>query len=314
MRFLVTGASGFIGSLLVPRLCADGHEVRALGRDPARIRTALARRDEQALARAEIVRADAVTGEGLAQALRDVEVAYYLIHSIERSSDTRFPYPKRDRIAAENFAQAAAGAGVERIVYLGGLIPHTDASRHLASREDVERVLLATIENSVALRASIVIGAGSRSFRLLVRLLERMPLLTLPSWRDLRTQPIDERDVIEMLVACADARLPRRTLDIGGPAVLSYGEMLQTIAELMLINRPTITLNMKLTGITARVAAAMAGEDPELVLALMEGLSSDLLPAEHHAAELLGVRLHSFAAAVEHALLEWERSEPLAAR
>jgi hypothetical protein len=90
--------------------------------------------------------------------------------------------------------------------------------------------------------------------------------------------------------------------------------MLQTIAELMLINRPTVSLGMKLTGITARVAAAMAGEDPELVVALMEGLNCDLLLSDDHAAELLGVRLHSFSAAVEHALAEWERAEPLAAR
>jgi uncharacterized protein YbjT (DUF2867 family) len=136
----------------------------------------------------------------------------------------------------------------------------------------------------------------------------------LPAWQTLRTQPIDARDVIEMLAACATAQLPRRSLDVGGPDVLTYGEMLRAIAELMLVNRPTIKLGVNLTGVTARLAAAIAGEDPELVLPLMEGLQYDLLPAEHHAAELLGVRLHSFESAVEHALAEWERSEPLAAR
>jgi len=333
MRVLVTGASGFIGSLLVPRLRLDGHHVRALGRDPARVEAALARSDSEPHGETvEVVRGDALTGEGLPPALAGVEVAYYLIHSLERPRSTQLagsPFAERDRVAAQNFATAAVTAGVRRIVYLGGLLPrpgartlravqHPDAgalaSAHLASRAQVEQLLLDSVPDSLALRASIVIGARSRSFRLLVHLVERMPVLTLPAWHTLRTQPIDERDAIEMLAASAGASMPRRTLDIGGPQPLSYGEMLQTIAELMLVGRPTLSLPVNLTGVTARVAAALAGEDPELVLALMRGLQSDLLPADDRAAELLGVRLHSFESSVEHALAEWVQSEPLAAR
>jgi uncharacterized protein YbjT (DUF2867 family) len=141
-----------------------------------------------------------------------------------------------------------------------------------------------------------------------------MPVLTLPAWHTFRTQPIDARDLIAMLRACATTPLSGRYLDVGGPDVLSYGEMLTGIAELMLVNRPTVKLGVNLTAITARVAAAIASEDPELVVPLMEGLNGDLLPAEDHAAELLGVRLHTFDAAVEHALSEWESFERLAAR
>ena len=189
------------------------------------------------------------------------------------------------------------------------------ASRHLASREQVERVLLSAVPDSVALRASIVIGARSRSFRLLVRLVERMPVLTLPAWQRYRTQPIDERDVIEMLAACAQARpAPATRSRWEGPRFSPTARCSSRIAELMIVGRPSVGLGVNLTGFTSRVAAAIAGEDPELVGALMAGLQGDLLAREDHAAELLGVRLHSFDAAVEHALREWERREPLAAR
>jgi uncharacterized protein YbjT (DUF2867 family) len=141
-----------------------------------------------------------------------------------------------------------------------------------------------------------------------------MPVLALPAWRRFRTQPIDARDVTAMLAAAASADVGGRSLDLGGPDVLSYGEMIARIAELMLVRRPALDLRVSMTPLTARVAAAIAGEQPELVLPLMGSLGVDLLPADDRAAELLRVDLHSFDSAVEHALGEWEASEPLAAR
>jgi uncharacterized protein YbjT (DUF2867 family) len=312
VEILLTGATGFVGSLLLPVLQREGHGVRALSRHPETL----------AGLPAEVLRGDAVTGEGLERALRGVEVAYYLIHSMEPSPGG-VGFVERERLAAGNFAAAAQAAGVRRIVYLGGLVPRwgetagaarARRSRHLASREEVERTLLEAVPDSLALRASIVIGARSRSFRLLVRLVERLPVLTLPAWQRYRTQPIDERDVIAMLAACARSELSGEVLEVGGPDVLSYGEMLARIAEAMLVGRPTLRLGVNLTPIAGRVAAAIAAEDPELVVPLMEGLQGDLLPREDHAAERLGVRLHTFDSAVGHALAEWERAEPLAAR
>ena len=323
MRILVTGASGFAGSLLVPRLLADGHELRALGREPGRVRDALKRTSSgrrangSAAPAVEVVRGDALTGAGLAAALDGVQIAYYLIHSMEPARNASpAPFAQRERIAAENFATAAAAAGVDRIVYLGGLQGRGEGpgSRHLQSREQVARILLDAVPSSVALRASIVIGARSRSFRFLVRLVERMPVLALPAWRNFHTQPIDERDIIEMLASCATAAVAGRSLDVGGPDVLTYGEMISRIADLMLIGRPSLPIGVNLTPLTGRLAAAIAGENPELVLPLMEGLGGDLLPGDDHADQLLGVQLHSYDAAVEHALAEWETFEPLAAR
>jgi uncharacterized protein YbjT (DUF2867 family) len=169
--------------------------------------------------------------------------------------------------------------------------------------------------NSVSLRASIVIGARSRSFRFLVRLVERLPVLALPAWRNFRTQPIDERDVLAMLAACAaNEAVAGRSLDVGGPDVLSYGGMVERIAELMMLSRPSVGLGVTVTPIAARVAAALTNERPELVLPLMEALTCDLLAAGDDASEMLGVELHSFDSAVEHALYEWEKVEKLAAR
>jgi len=254
-----------------------------------------------------------------------VEVAYYLIHSMERSSAGWGPFAERERLAAKNFGAAAGRAGVRRIVYLGGLLPR-EASRsagtpprdglsaHLASREGVDRILRASVPEPVSMRASIVIGARSRSFRLLVHLVERMPVLALPAWRQFRTQPIDARDITEMLAASATAPVAGAALDAGGPEVLSYGEMVSRIAELMLVRRPALGLRVSLTPLTSRVTAAIAGEEPELVLPLMGSLSGDLLVSGEDAAVRLDVPLHSFDAAVEHALGEWERFEPLAAR
>jgi uncharacterized protein YbjT (DUF2867 family) len=243
-------------------------------------------------------------------------------------------FSARERASAETFAQAAQAAGVRRIVYLGGLLPREKdtvvesgsqaaagtsqqlhASAHLSSRHTVERILLDAVPDSVALRASVVIGARSRSFRFLVRLVERMPVLALPAWRRYRTRPIDERDIVEMLAACASQPIVRRrSLDVGGPDALTYGEMVQRIAELMMLGRPSVGLGVTITPIAARLAAVLADERPELVLPLMEGLNTDLLPANDEAAGILGVELHSFDSAVEHALYEWEKVEELAAR
>jgi uncharacterized protein YbjT (DUF2867 family) len=303
---LVTGASGAIGAELAPRLARAGHRVRAFAREPARV---------VADGLAEVVAGDAVTGAGLDAALHGAEVAYFLIHSMEGVADGAFA--ERDRRAAEAFAAAARAAGVRRVVYLGGLVPErAPASAHLASRLEVERILLDAAPESVALRASIVIGARSRSFRFLVRLVERVPFMALPAWRDHRTKPIDARDVMAFLeqAGLGDAVDGPLSLDIAGPDVLTYAEMLERIRDALVIARPRLDLPLTMTPVASRVAAAIAGEDLGLIAPLMGSLTTDLLPRDDRARELFGVRLHRFDAAVERALREWESREDLAAR
>ncbi len=305
MRILITGVSGFVGSVLARRLGGEGHELHGLTRDPGRVDAGLA---------VEIHRGDALSGAGLDAALAGVEVAYYLIHSMEPGAAGEFA--ARERQSAERFAAAAAAAGVRRIVYLGGLLPAPGGpvSAHLRSRRAVEGALLEAVPDSVVLRASIIVGAGSRSFRFLVRLVERLPVLALPPWRTHRTQPLDERDMLEYLARAATGAVGGRTLDIAGPDTLSYGAMIERVAELMLVGRPPLRLGVSLTPVASVVAARIAGEELALAGPLMESLATDLLADDRETRALLGVRLHSYDAAVERALRDWERHEPLRAR
>jgi uncharacterized protein YbjT (DUF2867 family) len=307
---LVTGATGYVGNRLLRRLVAEGRPVRTLARRP------------ELLTDVDVVRGDLLTGSGLEEALYDCSTAYYLVHSMEAAANGDFA--GRDRRMAESFGEAAARAGVERIVYLGGIVPAEAGaepnphllSPHLRSRLEVEEILLAAVPGSTALRASIVIGAGSSSFRILVRLVERLRVLPLPRWRRNRTQPIDERDVIEFL-----ARTPRvpaaagRSLDVAGPDVMTYGRMIERIAEAMGVGRLPVGLGRSLTPPASAVVAAVTGQPLELVRPLMESLETDLLPRDgEDASRLYGIRPHRFDRALDHALAEWERLEPLGAR
>jgi uncharacterized protein YbjT (DUF2867 family) len=274
----------------------------------------LARRPEL-LTDVDVVRGDLLTGSGLEEALYGCSTAYYLVHSMEAATNGDFA--GRDRRMAESFGEAAARAGVERIVYLGGIVPAGhELSPHLKSRLEVEEILLAAVPGSTALRASIVIGAGSSSFRILVRLVERLRVLPLPAWRHNRTQPIDERDVVEFL-----ARTPQveaaagRSLDVAGPDVMTYGRMIERIAEAMGVGRLPLGFKRSLTPPASAVVAAVTGQPVELVRPLMESLETDLLPrAGNEAAPLYGLHPHPFARALDHALAEWEQAEPLGAR
>ena len=317
MRVLVSGITGAIGSELAPRLLADGHEVRGLTRDRA-----AAADTGRVPAGVELVRGDVVTGTGLRRALRGIDVAYYLIHSMEPATSERFD--ALELRGANNFARAAGAAELRRLVYLGGIAPsRVRASAHMASRLAVERVVLDAAPERLGLRASIVIGPRSRSFRFLVRLIERMPVLILPAWRDHITMPVDQRDVTECLIRAATAPIApgspeasdNDSYDLVGPEIVTYGQLISRIRDLLMLERPVLSVpRLSLTPIASRVSAVIAGEEHALIGPLMGSLGSDLMPTLSSATARLGVRPHSLDAAIECALREWEMTEPLSAR
>ena len=225
-RALVTGATGYVGGLLVPRLLHEGWAVRVLTRDADRLPDSW--RDE-----VEVIEGDAGSEEGLGRALgpgggAPLDVAYYLLHSMDGDGD----FVARDRRLAEDFAAAARRAGVRRLVYLSGLHPDGELSSHLASRVEVGRILMDSGVPTAVLQAATVIGDGSVSFAMLRHLTTRLPVMVAPKWLHNLIQPIAIEDVLHYLVSAA--ALPaevNRTFDIGGPDVLTYEQMMQVFAQ-----------------------------------------------------------------------------------
>ncbi|MBW8698939.1 3 beta-hydroxysteroid dehydrogenase/Delta 5--_4-isomerase [Streptomyces sp. MBT84] len=226
LHCLVTGATGYIGGRLVPELLAAGHRVRCLARSPDRLR------DQPWAGDVDVAAANVTRADSVAEAMRDIDVAYYLVHALGSGAD----FEETDRRAARIFGEQARAAGVRRIVYLGALapvgVPERELSPHLRSRSEVGRILLDSGVPTTVLRAAVIIGSGSASFEMLRYLTERLPVMVTPRWVRTRIQPIAVRDVLRLLVG--SARMPddvNRAFDIGGPDVLTYRDMMIGYAE-----------------------------------------------------------------------------------
>lgn len=280
LRVLVTGATGYIGGRLAPRLVEAGHRVRAMARHPDKIS------DVPWTADVEVVRGDLTDPETLVAACRDIDVVYYLVHSM----NTRGDFTESERRSAENLVAAARRAGVRRIVYLGGLHPESDRlSTHLQSRSQVGEILLNSGVPTLVLQAGVVIGSGSASFEMIRHLTNRLPVMTTPRWVNNRIQPIAVRDVLYYLLEAATAELPcSRTYDIGGPDVLRYGEMMQIYADVAGLPRRRIlvlpVLTPKLAGLWIGLVTPVP---PRIGRALIESLSTDAVAAENDIASII---------------------------
>jgi uncharacterized protein YbjT (DUF2867 family) len=272
-RCLVTGATGYIGGRLVPRLLDAGHEVRCLTRHARSLR------DVPWVDRVEVVEGDLLDGESAREALTNIDVAYYLVHSLGSPA-----FEATDRRAAVTFAGAAEHMGVGRVVYLGGPAPAPGTgSPHLRSREEVGRVLAGSGVPTVVLRAPVIIGSGSASFEMLRYLTERLPVMVTPRWVHNRIQPIAIRDVLRYLVAWADVPGEvNRSFDIGGPDVLTYREMMQRYAHLAgLRDRVILPVRPLSPGLSSLWVGLVTPVPSGIARPLVESLIQDAVATEH---------------------------------
>lgn len=296
-RCLVTGATGYIGGRLVPRLLDNGFQVRALARTPEKLAN-VPWRD-----RIEVARGDLSDAASLDAAFEGVDIVYYLVHSMGFSAD----FATEERRAAQNVVSAARRAGVRRFVYLGGLHPEgTELSTHLASRTTVGDILIASGIETIVLQAGVVVGSGSASFEMIRHLTDRLPVMTTPKWVHNKIQPIAIRDVLHYLVAAATCPVPEsRAWDVGGPDVLEYGDMMQIYAEVAGL-RPRRILVLPV--LTPRIAALWVG----LVTPIPSGLARPLVESLHCDAVMGNHDIDTIIAPPEGGLTPYRRSVSLA--
>jgi uncharacterized protein YbjT (DUF2867 family) len=274
-RCLVTGATGYIGGRLAPRLVEAGHEVRVLVRSPEKLR------DVPWSGAVDIAAGDLTDPGSLAEAMKDVDVAYYLVHSMGSAK----AFNDVEAASARNFAEAAKAAGVRRIVYLGGLHPDGGKlSPHLASRWAVGQTLLESGVPTIVLQAGVVIGSGSASFEMIRHLVDRLPVMVTPKWVRNRIQPIAVRDVLHYLIAFADLEVGKdenRTFDIGGPDVLEYGDMMRVYGEIAGLPRRRLVILPVLTPRLAGQWIQLVTPIPvALALPLIESLECEAVVEE----------------------------------
>ncbi len=295
MQVLVTGATGFVGRSLVPALLDAGYEVRALTRDRSK-------GVELLDPRVEVAEGDVLDPETLEGVFEDVDVAYYLVHSLGAGGE----YEERDRQAADNFARAASEAGVDRVIYLGGLgETGDDLSTHLASRREVEAHLAEGEYDLTTFRAAIIVGSGSESFEMVRQMVSRLPVMITPKWVRTPSQPIAIQDVVEFLVKAIETpETAGKTLEIGGPEVLSYEEMMRRTAaamgrRLFILPVPVLTPKLSVYWIDL-----VTDTPPSISHPLIEGLKNPVVVTDETAQELIDVELTPFDEAVSRAIAD----------
>jgi uncharacterized protein YbjT (DUF2867 family) len=293
-RALVTGASGYIGSRLVRELHARGKPVGCVVRDPSRVDFAR----EVAVHRADMLDPSSLStiGEGYT-------TAYYLVHSMGRGGDS--DYEERDAVAAANFARFASASGIEQVIYLGGLGDHP-ASKHLRSRSRVGEILRDGGESLIWFRAGMVVGAGSESYRTLRSLVERLPVMLAPSWLSTPTQAIGITDVLRYLIEAP--RIPRthsREIQVGSAEILTYGKMLDRMADALgLRRRPRIPVPLLTPWLSSHWIGLVTPVDAGVARPLIEGLSTDTTVTDQSGMALFDFQPRAFEQALREAIAE----------
>jgi uncharacterized protein YbjT (DUF2867 family) len=302
-RVLLLGATGFVGKRLLKELADRGHKLTLLVRPPKKVEPLIPDGSD-----VEVVKGDLIKGSGLERALEGADCAYYLVHSMGgRSATVNKEFIERDKKAAKNFVRAADASGLKRIIYLGGLGDEgAGLSEHLKSRAEVAKILSSGKAKATVLRAAVIIGAGGASFEMLRYLVERLPVMVCPKWIDTRIQPIAVRDVIEYLAGCLEnPETAGRTLDICGPEVFTYREMMQAYAEARGLAKRIIFRVPVLTPMLAAYWVDLVTPVPSgIAHPLIEGLVNEVVCKDRSIEKLVPIDKTPFKDAVKTAFAE----------
>jgi len=301
---LVTGVTGYIGGRLVPKLLEKGYNVRVLSRDASRLQ------GRRWINKVEVVEADVLKPETLAGALENIDVAYYLIHSMSGKGDADFH--KRDMQAAQNFGDAARAENVGRIIYLGGLgNPDDKLSQHLSSRQKTGETLRDSGIPVTEFRAAIVVGSGSKSFEMVRYLTERVPVMICPSWVYSKVQPIAIRNVLQYLVSAVEKPETKdQIIEIGGSSVITYADMMRIYAQINGLKRILIPVPVLTPALSSHWVHWMTPVPASLARPLIEGLKNDVVVQSDKADELFPeIKPFSYKKAVELAIARIDTEE-----
>jgi uncharacterized protein YbjT (DUF2867 family) len=296
---LVTGATGYVGGRLVPRLLEAGYRVRCLIRDPSRMQ------GRAWVKRVELVQGDVLEPQSLGAAMRDVDAVYYLIHSLGSGSD----FTERDTMAARNCAAAAKHAEVKRIIYLGGLgDPRADLSQHLRSRQETGSTLREAGVPVTEFRAAVIVGSGSLSFEMIRYLTERLPVMICPRWVFTRVQPIAIQNVLDYLVAALESpESAGRILEIGGRDVVTYAEMMSGYARARGLKRRLIAVPVLTPRLSSYWVHLITPIPARIAQPLIRGLGNEVIVRDETARKLFpAIALLDYETAVHQALQQME--------
>jgi uncharacterized protein YbjT (DUF2867 family) len=302
---LLTGVTGFVGGRLVQTLIANGIRPRCLIRSVERFNRQFALHGK-----VEIVEADLLDRASLAKVLQGIDVAYYLIHSMGRHTFKENKlFAERDRMAAQNFIRAADQAGIQRVIYLGGLGEvGTDLSKHLASRQQVSRILQSGKVSATVLRAANIIGAGGAPFEMLRHLVERLPVLVCPRWVNTRCQPIDINDAVAYLFGCLiNPDTAGLELDIGGPDIITYREMMRIYAHVRGLKRLIITVPVLTPYLSSMWVSLITPVPSGVAIPLLEGLRNEVICRDNRIRDLVPLSLTPMDVSICNALQEVEK-------
>lgn len=292
MKILLTGTTGYIGKRLLPILLKEGHEVVCCVRDKKR--TNLSNFDGENI---KIIELDFLDEKSLEIIPKDIDVAYYLIHSMSVSTDD---FDTLEEISANNFRNGIQKTNVKQVIYLSGIVNEQELSKHLSSRKNVEEILGLGTYNLTTLRAGIIVGSGSASFEIMRDLVEKLPIMITPKWLNTKSQPIAIRNVLEFLKGVMlNEYTYNKSFDIGGPEIFTYKEMLLTFAKVRKLKRTIITLPIMTPKLSSYWLYFVTSTSYKLAINLVDSMKVEVICKENDLAERLHIKLIPYKEAVK---------------